>query len=45
MVAKGGAVKGGMEWDAGVSKCKLLCVGQINNRSYCVAQRTAFSIL
>ena len=45
VVAKEEVVRGGMDWDLGVSRCKLLCIGWINNTSYCLAQRTGFSIL
>ena len=31
MVAKGGGGGGGMNWEFGVSRCKLLYTGQINN--------------
>ena len=44
MVGKG--VGGGrrMNWGFGVSRCKLLHIGQII-RSYCIAQGTIFNIL
>ena len=32
MVAKGEGVGGGMEWEVGVSRCKLLYIGWINNK-------------
>ena len=32
VVAKGEGVGGGMEWEFGVSRCKLLYVGWINNK-------------
>ena len=32
MVAKGEGVGGGMEWEAGVSRCKLLYMKWINNK-------------
>ena len=32
MVAKGEGVRGGMEWEAGVSRCKLLCIEWIDNK-------------
>ena len=32
MVAKGEGVGGGMEWEVGVSKCKLLYREEINNK-------------
>ena len=32
MVAKGEGVGGGMEWEAGVSRCNLLCMEWINNK-------------
>ena len=50
VVVKGEGVVGGMEWEIGVSRCKLLYIYMewINNKvllSYCIAQRTIFSIL
>ena len=36
---------GGMEWEIGVSRCKLLHTEWINNRSYCITQRTILNIL
>ena len=27
-----GAGGGGMDWEVGVSRCKLLCIGWINNK-------------
>ena len=32
MVAKGEGVGGGKEWEVGVSRCKLLRTGWINNK-------------
>ena len=32
MAAKGEGVRGGMEWEVGLSRCKLLYVGWINNK-------------
>ena len=32
MVAKGERIKEGMDWEAGVSRCKLLYIEWINNR-------------
>ena len=32
MVAKGAGVEGGMEWEFGVSRCKLLYTEWINNK-------------
>ena len=32
MVAKGEGVGGGMEWEVGVSRCKLAYIGWINNK-------------
>ena len=32
VVAKGEGLGGGMEWDAGVSRCKLLYIDWINNK-------------
>ena len=45
VVAKGEGVGEGMEWEVGVSKCKLLYIEWINNSSYCVAQGTMFNIV
>ena len=38
-------VRGGVEREAGVSKCTLLCIECITTRSYCIAQRTIFNDL
>ena len=35
----------GVDWKFGISKCKLLYVGWISNRSYHMAQGTVFKIL
>ena len=32
VVAKGEGIKGGMEWEVGVSRCKLLYTEWINNK-------------
>ena len=32
MVAKGKGVRGGMEWEVGVSRCELLYIEWINNK-------------
>ena len=32
MVTKGEGVGGGMDWESGVSRCKLLYIGWINNK-------------
>ena len=32
MVAKGEGDEGGMEWEAGVSRCKLLYIERINKK-------------
>ena len=42
---QGGGGGGGLEWEFGVSRCKLLYIEWINNRSYCIAQRTILNIL
>ena len=31
MVAKGNGNRGGKDWELGISRCKVLCVEQINN--------------
>ena len=36
MVAKGEGVGGGMEWEVGVSRYKLLYIEWITTRSYCI---------
>ena len=46
MVATGEGAGRGVKWEAGVSRCKLLCLEWINNKVLlCVAQGTIFSIL
>ena len=45
VVAKGEGVGGGMEWEFGVSRCKLLYIEWITTGSYCIAQGTIFNIL
>ena len=35
MVAKGAGVGEGMEWEVGVSRCKLLYMEGINNKLLC----------
>ena len=32
VVAKGEGVEGGVEWEFGISRCKLLYIGCINNK-------------
>ena len=32
MVAKGGGIGRGVEWEFGVSRCKLLCMEWISNK-------------
>ena len=32
MVAKGEVGGEGMEWEFGISRCKLVCIGWINNK-------------
>ena len=45
VVAKGVWGGRGMNWERGVSRCQLLHIKWINNRSYCRAQGTTFNIL
>ena len=45
VVTKREVVEGVLEWEAGVSRCKLLYIEWINNTILCRAQRTIFSIL
>ena len=35
----------GVDWEFGISRCKLLYTEWINNRCYCIAQGTIFNIL
>ena len=42
VVAKGEGVGGGIEWEVGVSRRKLLCIEWINNN---IVHRTIFNIL
>ena len=42
---QGGGGESGMDWEFGVSRCKLLCLGWINNKSYCIAQGTIANLL
>ena len=32
MVAKGEGVRGGMDWEFGISRCKLVYIGWINDK-------------
>ena len=43
VVAKGEGVGGGMDWDFGVSRCKLVYIEWINSKV--LAQGTRFNIL
>ena len=36
---------GGMDWEFGTGRCKLVYTEYINTRSYCVSQETTFNIL
>ena len=45
VVAKAEEVKGSMEWEVGVSRCKLLYMEWINNKVLPYGQGTIFSIL
>ena len=47
LITKGEGSEGGMNWEFGVSRCKLLYTGLINNKViYCVAEGTIiFNIL
>ena len=45
VVANGEEVGGGMEWEVGVSRCKLLYMEWINNKVLPYGQGTIFSIL
>ena len=45
VVAKGEGVGRGMEWEVGVSRCKLLYMKGIKSKVLVVAQRTMFNVL
>ena len=45
VVAKGEVGGGGMDWEFGISRCKLLYIEWITTYSYCIAQGTIFNIL
>ena len=45
VVAKGQGGGGGMDWEFGISRCKLLYIEWINNKAYCIAQGTIFNTL
>ena len=36
---------GGMDWESGISRRKLLCIEWIKNKVLCIAQGTIFNIL
>ena len=40
VVAKRAEGERGMDWEFGISRCKVSSVERINNRSYCIAQAT-----
>ena len=44
VVAKGERVGGGMEWEGGVSKCKLLYIEWINNKVLLYSTENLYSI-
>ena len=44
-LSRGSVLGGGMGWEFGISICKLLYMEWINNKSYCIAQGTIFTIL
>jgi len=45
VVPKGEGDRGGVDWEFGISRCKLLHVGWITKRFYCRAQGNIFNIL
>ena len=46
VVAKGGGGGGGKDWEFGISRCKLLYIGWVNNKVLLyIAQGTILSIL
>ena len=32
VVAKGEGARGGRDWELGIGRCKLLCIGWVNNK-------------
>ena len=40
-----GGGEGGKEWEFRISRGKLLHIGWIKHKSYCIAQGTIFSVL
>ena len=45
MVAKREGIRGGMDWDFGVSEGKLLYIEWINNKALLYSTRTIFNIV
>ena len=45
VVAKGDWGGTGMDWEFGVSRCKLIHLEWINNKSYCIAQKIISNLL
>ena len=45
VVAEGEGVEGGMNWEFGISRCKLAYRKRINKKSCCTAQGTIFNTL
>ena len=45
LVAKGVGSEGGMDWQFGISRYKLLYAEWINKKSYCITQGAIFNIL
>ena len=45
VVAKGKGVERAVQWEGGISRCKLYTENGETTRSYCITQRTIFNIL
>ena len=45
VVAKGDWGGTGMDWEFGVSRCKLIHLERISNKSYCIAQKIISNLL
>ena len=45
LVANGAGDGGGNNWESGISRCKLLYVGQVNNKVLLYSTGTTYNIL
>ena len=44
-VVGGGGESRSKDWEFGVSRCKLVCIERVNNRSCCIVWGIIFNIL